>query len=232
MTVIYKLSRGLILFLSLGSSLLAETTTDINSYCFDSHVNLKEVHRSLTFLLLPKDNIDLRTEENCLDVVTTTERAVLIEKYLGRRYRFKKEMTETPECRLNLKTTQKIKTEGVDLKVGKTNSVGKGEVAGNSISTMEILLSTGKPGEIEVGGESLKIVCRLIGSDNADLTLSYVDKNKASISTQVQVKKGEWLNIATALKDMSSKAKNLAIPQLEMKDMTGNNETIYEIQFK
>lgn len=226
---------------------MAQTSTEINPYCFDRSVNLREVHRSLKFLLLPKDIVEFRIEENCLDIVTSPERGKLFEKYLAKRYDLKKDTSTAGrisevenenvtnkgfDCHLDLKTTRKSKVETSNFKMGEKNILNKGETVSSSVSRMELLLGAGKSGELSVGEESLKVSCQLIGIDSANLIFSYTEKNKASVNTEVLVKKGEWLNIASVLKELNDKTKTLGIPQAEVSHATGKIETIYELQFK
>lgn len=211
---------------------------DLSSFCFDKSVNLNGVRQSLSVILLPKDIVDLRTEDNCLDIVTTVDRAKLFEKFLSRRYDLKKDPAgpaSSPadrECRLDLKTTKKSNEEGSNFKVGERNTLNKSTATRNSVSIMELLLGNGIPGEIEAGNEKLKVTCQLVGSDSASLVFAYAEKNSASASSQVMLKRGEWMNIASVLKDLDEKSKTLGIPQTGISQSTGKSETVYEIQFK
>ena len=226
---------------------MAEIPSDINSYCFEKNVNLQEVNKALNILLLPRDIVEFRNEDNCIDIDSSPERGKLFEKYLSKRYLLKtannissseaeKQTNElgnqVRDCSLELKTTKKSKTDSTQLKVGEKNVLNKTETASTSISTTDILLGTGKTGEIIIGDKNLKVICHLIGIDKGSLVFSYSEKNKANINTEVQVKKGEWLNIATVLKDLSDKVKTLGMPQTEISKSNEKTEMIYELQLK
>lgn len=229
---IYSLS-SIFLILSAMAPLAFADTSDIQSFCFERDVNLKEAHQSLNILLLPKDIVDLRNEDNCMDIVTTQKRAELFSKYLGKRYALKKITDqEAADCRLDLRTTRNARSKGHNLKIGEENSINKSEGSSDSVSSMEILLGEGKSGEISVGESNLKILCRLIGNDNANLIFSYAEKNKASLNSEVTIKKNEWLNVASVLKDLNDKNHTLGIPQTEVGKTEEKIETKYEIRFK
>lgn len=237
-TVIYKANSFLvIIFLSFQTLAIAQ---DLSSFCFDKSVSLRNVQQSLAILLLPKDIVDQRADDNCLDIVTTADRGNLFEKFLSKRYELKKDPSgnsgvdsrDDKECRIDLKTTKKSNEEGSNYKIGEKNIANKSETTKNSVSTLELLLGSGFPGEIEAGNEKLKVTCQLIGNDSASITFSYAEKSSASASSQVLLKKGEWLNIASVLKDLEAKGRTLGIPQTEINQTTGKSETIYEIQFK
>lgn len=195
---------------------------EISSFCFEHSVSLQTVRQSLGILVLPKDVVAQRIEDNCLDIITSPDRGKLFEKYLSKRYDLKKDPggdvgNGPSECRLDLKTTKKLKVESSDL---------------NSVSIMEMLLGAGLPGEFEAGDDKLKISCQLIGAASASLNFSYTEKSKSSVSTQVVVKRGEWLNVASVIKDLSDKTKTIGVPQIEINQSTGKIETVYELQFK
>ncbi len=229
---IYRASNFFFFIVLCLRCLGANAGTDLNSYCFQSSVNLNEVKKSLGFLLLPTDVVNLRDEDNCIDITASSDRGNLFEKFLAKRYNLKRDFKENSSCRLDLKTTIKKQQEANTIKIGERNVLSKTESSGSSVSSMELLLGEGIPGEIEAGTEKLKVTCRLIGNENANLIFSYVDKNKASVSTEASLKKGEWLNIASVIKELDDKNKTMGIPQTEISNTVGKTETIYELQFK
>ena len=238
MTVIYKVNSLFFLLIIYLSVALAQNPTEFHSYCFNGNVNLKSVHQSLTILLLPKDSVEFRNEDNCLDIELSATRGKFVEQYLDQKFHLKKEVSASDDtlnkqdCRIDLKTTTKAILETINLKIGERNTLNKTEGSSNSTSTMELFLGTGKSGEIGVGDENLKVSCRLIRSDSASINFSYVEKSKASVSTELLLKKNEWVNIASVLKDLEDKTKTLGMPQMEISKTKGKIETIYEMQFK
>ncbi|MBC7537949.1 MAG: hypothetical protein H7281_03960 [Bacteriovorax sp.] len=140
--------------------------------------------------------------------------------------------TKEPDCRLDLKTTKNFKLDTSNFKIGEKNVLNKGETTNHSVSTMELLLGAGKSGEIGIGDENLKVICQPIGSDNASLIFSFSEIKKTIVNSQALIKRGEWLNIASVLKDLNEKASTLGIPLAEMSQTSGKNETVYELQFK
>jgi hypothetical protein len=233
-TAIYKVNKLFFLLVLFSSFAFSQNTIDLNSYCFEKNVSLKEVHQSLTVFLLPKDIVQYRTGDNCLDIATSIERGVVFEKYLSKRFHLiselRKEMTN--ECRINLKTTKKLKANSTKVNIGLLNNVNSNEITNSSSSIMEILLGTKEAAEIEVGSEKLNVLCRLHGENNGSLIFSYIDKEKASVKSEVSVRKGEWMNVASVINELASKTKALGIPQTEFNKINENNETIYEIQLK
>ena len=238
MIVIYRVnSFFLFLWLSFFSKVQGQ---DLNSYCFEHSVSLQEVHQALNLFLLPKDIVSDRSTENCLDIVSSAERASLFEKLLSKRFILIKESTVEGKnqilpdvnCLLELKTTQKIKNESVQFKIGEKNELSSNGSKSISVSTMEILLGVGLPGELEVGNEKLNVTCQLTGSGSANLTFSYVEKQKTSVTSRVFIKQGEWLNIASVTKDLSAKMNTVGIPQTVVSQSSGGSESLYELKLK
>lgn len=237
-TAIYRVNSFLLILFCL--LFLQAHAQEVNSYCFQRSVSLRDAHQSLNVLLLPKDIVEHRSEDNCFDIITSSDRAKLFEKYLSRRYDLKKDteagdsalVGHATECRLDLKTTKKSKVDSSAFKLGEKNGLKISNATLDSISTMEMLLGPGFPSEFEVGNEKLKITCQLVGTDSASLIFAYVEKEIANVSTQILLKRGEWLNIASVRKELAEKNKTVGIPQTEIIQSTGQIETIYELQFK
>jgi hypothetical protein len=212
-----------------------------NSYCFEKSVSLKQVRESIEFLLLPNDEAVLNTEQNCIEINVSPSRAKLFEKYfseknnlrLGQKeVREESDGIEKKECRLDLKNSTKMLQEENNLKLGIKNQINKSEKLNSSVSTLELLLGSGIPGEIQVGSEALKVVCTKSNDDAANLVFTFKDITKASVRSEVVLKKGEWLNIASVIKDLNEKNNTLSLPQTEIRELKGKTETIYELQFK
>lgn len=234
-TAIYKASKTLTAVVFLLQAAVASAQTDLNSFCFEDQVRLGQVQQSISFLLLPKDTVNLREEDRCIDIVTSPDRGKLFEKFLAGRYNLRRDrgaVAELEHCKLNMKTTVTQKSDTDSLKVGERNAVKASEQTSVSTSQMEFVFSQGISGELEAGSERLKVLCRLIGTDKASLQFQFYDKTKGGVSSEFVVKRGEWLNIGSVVKDLNEKNKTLGIPQTEISTTTGKSETQYDLQIK
>ncbi len=236
-TVIFKVNNTLItLFLCWINVRVAFA----DSYCFEKTVNLKNAKNSIDFLLLPNDVVDFQTDENCIDITVSPDRGKLFEKYLSKRYALlstsrKGEVSsvvDSANCVLDFKTTTKTNSEGNTVKLGQKNSANKASSTFINESTMQILLSSGLQGELEVGTQKLKIMCRLIGESTANLIFSFADVGHGSVKTEILVKRGEWLNIASVVKELNENNKNLGIPQTDINELNGKTEIRYELKLQ
>lgn len=238
-TAIYRVSNFILILLLINIPQVS--AQELQTYCFPKSVSLRDVRQSLSLLLLPRDIVDSRDSDNCLDIVTSPDRGKLFEKYLSKRYdqvmdpsNGSKTRITNPnvDCRLDLKTTRKATIDSNTFKLGNQNALSKSESTNNRVSVMEMLIGQGIASEFEAGPEKLKVTCNLIGNDSANLVFSYIEKNAASATTQVVLKKGEWLNIASVKKDLNGKIQTVGIPQMEMSQSEGVSVTVYELQIK
>lgn len=211
---------------------------DLHSFCFDKTTNLNKVNQSLNFLLLPRDIVEQRPEDNCLDIITLPDRANLFEKFLSKRYDLKHEVTHestkvgASSCRLDFKTTNQSKVDVNDFKIGQKNTLRSSETNNRNSSTMELLLGFGNDGDLEVASVKLKVKCQIINDEKANLIFSFNEKNKGSLSTEITANKNEWINVGSVVKDLNEKNKTLGIPQTELNESKRQMETVYELQWK
>ncbi len=222
----------------MNSALFAE---ELNTFCFEKNVNLKSVESSVGFLLLPQDQVILSLKEHCIEITSSPNRGKLFEKYLSKSYSLVKSGKEEASagetfdketnCNLTFKTTTTTKQDNNNLQVGKNNSVKATSKTQSYVNNMELLLGSGQSGELDVGSEKLKVLCQF-NEEFANLTFSFVSTDKATVRTEVRTKKGEWLNLASIVRELNEKKKTLGIPQTEIDETNGKSETTYELQFR
>jgi hypothetical protein len=240
-TVIYLLISSIIFTLSCS---LSFATEDLASFCFKRPINLVEAQKNLEFLLLPHEQIYLRTKDYCIDVNTSTDRAKLLEKFLRKSYtlveetRIRRPLVEgslnNQNCQLELKTTKKKKVENTDAQVGIKNgiAISSGVETASEVSTSEILLGLGKPGFLEMDGHSLYVECSGGGRGIYQLVFSYSELYRSKVSSEVTVKQGESVQIAQITNDLNNKSKMLGLPESIYQEAAGSENINYELQIK
>lgn len=235
MTVIYRLISSL-LFIVL--SLPSYASEDLVSYCFEQTTNLKEAEKSLSFLLLPKEKVFPRPQQNCFDVLTSTHRSKLLEKFLSKRYTLISERgastdfenLQAQQCQLELKTTKVKSANTKDFRVGRSNNASVGTSSTQEVSTSQLLLGSGRPGTLELEGRSLYIECRKTESGYYQLIFSYNEIYRAKVSSEVSVRRGESVQIAQITNDLASKSKTLGLPQSLYREVEGQENISYELK--
>jgi hypothetical protein len=246
-TNIYRLNSVFLIALIILSPLATAQTNalDMYSFCFGAAVDLGQVKKSLSVLLLPRDVVELREEDHCIDIVCSPDRAKLFEKYLSKRYDLKKdarpgfgesssrEVLANNSCTIEFKTTKKIIKEMKNFKVGSKSGIKNSQEKATETSSMDLVLGSGVEGEISATPDSLNVICHPVEvGDRANLIFAFTQKDKARVKTEVLLGRGEWLNVASIVKELNDKLKTLGIPQTEVSEAVGVENTIYEIRYK
>ena len=76
---------------------------DYQQFCFSTPRQVNQVQKEITFLVLPSDKI--KVHKNCLDVVSSSQRLKLFNKYIYQNYRqdlITQNITPPKECHLNI----------------------------------------------------------------------------------------------------------------------------------
>lgn len=234
-TAIYRLISSL-LFIVLSFPTYA--SEDLVSYCFEQTTNLQEAQQSLSFLLLPKEKVFPRPEQNCFDVLTSTDRSKLLEKFLSKRYTLiseqgvstRSENIQAQQCQLELKTTKTKEINTREFRLGRANDAKVGSRTRQEVSISQLLLGSGRPGTLELEGRSLYIECRKSESGTYQLIFSYSEIYRMKVSSEVSVKRGEVIQIAQITNDLASKSKTMGLPQSVYRDVEGQENISYELK--
>jgi hypothetical protein len=210
---------------------------DLLSYCFAGNVNLHEVKRELDFLLLPREKVAFRNGDGCIDIVTSNDRGKLLEKFLRKRYTLIAETSSTDSgvskvmehCRLEFKTTKQRQVDTKNAAIGVSNQLNAGSNSRAEVSTSQILLGLGKPGSLDVGGQSLEVECRKGATGFYQLIFKQAGAGN-SIQSEASLRAGEVLNVGSIAKEINEKNKNIGIPQTSFQNTVGNEVTTYELK--
>ncbi len=217
---------------------------DLVSFCFDRTTNLKEAQSSLEFLLLPREKVFLRKADNCFDVNTSTDRSMLLEKFLSKRYNLIAETgvskNETRElenlnksnCQIEFKTTRKKKANTTGAAIGANSSASSGTIEQNETSTSQLLLGLGKPGVLDLEGRALHMTCSGGLSGYYQLVFYYSEELRSKVSTEITARQGELINIGGITNDLNTKSKTLGLPESSFGTTSGSENINYELLIK
>ena len=237
-TVIYLLISSLLFILFSHQSFATE---ELTSFCFEPQDSLEQAKKSIEFLLLPKEQVVLRQQEHCFEIIISPDRSKLLEKFLLKRYTLLTNKAghisgpgnlNNQNCQIELKTSKKKKVDSTKVLVGNVNAVSTKTNEITEVSSSQFLLGFGKPGTLDLEGHSLYIECTGGVRDIFQLTFSYNEEVKAKISTQVTLKRGELLQIAQVTNDLNSKSKTLGIPDSLYNESVGSENISYELEIK
>ena len=236
-TAIYRLISSFLILSFLSSSFAAE---DLVGFCFERSVNLSQAQQSMSFLLLPHEKVFPRAADHCFDVLTSTDRSKLLEKFLSRRYNLIAETgvsaassdLQDMQCRLELTTTRIRKEEVKGFRAGAGLMAAAGTKDVKEVSSSELLLAFGRPGTLDLEGRSLQVECTKGASGVYQLTFSFSEQYRSRVSSSVSLKQGETLQVAQVTKDLASQSKTLGLPQAHYEDIQGKENISYELRIK
>jgi hypothetical protein len=235
-TVIYQLKISLIFILFSQALFAAE---ELANFCFQPGTDLNAARNSLGFLLLPSEKTFLRTEQRCMDVLTSTDRVKLLEKYLRLRYTLVDEDTparnvvklQEENCRMELKKTIDNKAGINDVNIGQVNTVTTGQLNKATSETSELLLSFGKPAALSIGLQAIFVECRKGAKDNFNITFALSENGGATrIATDVTVKQNEMIDVGQITKNLNEKQRILGYPQTTVNTYLGTEVTTYQLK--
>lgn len=236
-TAIYRLISSLFLLSLITQSFAQE---DLASFCFPKSTNLKSASDSLGFLLLPKERIFPRPQDNCFDVTTSTDRAKLLEKFLRKRYTLISEMdginnaakVETQHCQIEFTTKRTKNRNSKEIQIGVQNNTSAGSDSVQELSTASLLLGVGKTGSLELEGRSLFVECNTGAPGIFNLVFSYSELYRAKVSSSVTLRSNEPLEVAQIINDLNEKSKTLGLPQTQYYERTGAEKISYELKVR
>ncbi len=233
-TAIYRLISS---FLFIFFSFQTFASQDLVSYCFEQSTNLKEAEASLSYLLLPREKVFPRPEQNCFDVMTSIDRSNLLEKFLSKRYtliiekrRSTSENIQVEQCQIELKKTKKLEMNTKNFRLGSSTKAGIESLVTHEVSTSQLLLGSGHSGMLELEGRSLYIECRKMNSGIYNLTFSYSETYRSKVSSEISIKRGEVVQIAHITNELDTKSKTLGLPQSLYQTIQGQENISYELK--
>lgn len=238
--IFYTTKKAILIYLLISSiatiffSYNIFASEDVATFCFEANINLSKVENDISFLLADKDKVQWRSDDHCIDVVTSETKAKLIEKYLNKNYKLKnfenaRQTEEKATCQLKMIETKKKKINTVNLNVGNKNNAKK--IENDSVEKVEsqILLSSGKAGALMVENKTLDVLCIKKNNENFLLKFYYSDKNKSAINSEVELNAGEKLNVGKIKKELDNKLQTLGIPQTTVTNEVGFENAEYEL---
>jgi hypothetical protein len=230
---IYSLNKIIILVLFYSLSAIADE--DVISFCFEKDVRLDQVEAHIEFLKTGADKIQVRTEDNCLDVYTTSSRSPLYDKLITKKFKIisnavalEGELKDA--CRVQLIERKYKKNNEKILVAGSKNKINsKSEMEESTIKT-ELLLTSGKTGNIRVQEKDFSVECLKTLGEVFQLSFYLGEKTKTNIKSEVTIKKGELIDIGNITNELISKQNTIGIPQTVIADQEMNEKIIYELK--
>ena len=236
-----------ILFLSLAS--LAQEDAAIETYCFSSEAARARAEKKLTSILVPSDSIE--SEKNCLTVQMRPHRRELIQNYTRNIdeemfVKFSCAELKREPCKLVVEKVRQLKNNDTNVQVSQFPSATTTEIRENGKDVMQI--QTIDNFSFTVSQDAIEGKCRFINKDTYEIQISArrdpkplvppnlppgsivvvqtppPDQKTLSVSTTLQLKRGERAEIGSIVRDLRKKDRSIDIKPEAQADNSENRE--------
>lgn len=220
----------------IGLAFASEDMT-FEKYCFSSSSRMEQTLSKLKVILVPSDKVE--ADPPCLTVSMRPHRRELIQAYVRNlapdvSISFSEAEIKRPPCHLKVEKIKQIKKESLNIDVSE-----KQANATNSQTELEskenFQIQTTKEFELMVDQEAIKGSCRFINANRYDLALEVrkdpkpvypgvrpPDQETAILKTELQINRGERIEIGSIIKDLKDKNRQVDIsPELKQQNAEG-----------
>lgn len=236
-------NENMILWPFLFMSVVFAAENSVEQYCFSSPSRMELVLNKTKPLLLPSDQIN--KESHCFTLQLPEHRRELIQNYIrgiapDLKVTFSSAEIRRDPCKLKVEKIGSNNSSDINISLEEASS--KNQKLENK-ETMQI--QTLKEFQLVVNQEAIKGECRYINQDRYEIKIAVAkfpkpilynsventpkDEQTFSLQTQLQLNRGERINIGSTVKDIRAKEHSIKIePSAEYKDLDGNiNEQVY-----
>jgi len=209
---------------------------DVGTFCFEKSTPASVVYRAIEFLQTGSDKIQMRRDENCLDVYSSTDRMKLYEKMIYKNFTpistgsvEAANESFTNQCRIELKEIKKSNLNETVARAARDSKFKVSEKESDNVTRSELLMTSGKRSILTAGDFSLFVECVKTKAEIYQLSFYLGDKGN-SVQTNVDVRAGEVIDLGGIARDLNEKSKTVGIPVTEIKNQTGKETTKYELK--
>jgi hypothetical protein len=213
-----------ILLISLLFFPALQAADSMRGFCFRPGTDLQQVNRSMKPYLKSGERPDLRFSTNCVEMKMSQGRFDLFQTVLGRRFVITNTykgagagVTSNPRlnrpaqnCRVTV-TRSGSGTRGTDdwnVKKGGAFRTSNSKSSGNSITNLTLM--EGKPGRIQVSGESVELICHKRGS-SWEMSVAVAKSGGGNLLTTVMVGRGEQVNLGDIVQNLRDQHRSIDI---------------------
>jgi len=233
----------LILLLFFSLSAFSEDT-ESEKYCFANVAQRIQAKQKISAILVPSDVVT--DDENCLVIQMRPHRRELIQRFVlasypSSRISFSSADVRRDPCRLKVEKEKSQNENNSTIQLSNTPSINHTHSTAVGNETIEI--ETIKDFELSVDQSEIKGTCRYITPNRYEISLSVLKKAKpliptelppgtivvvnhplpdqdtSTLHTQIQLSRGERINIGNVIKQLNNKDSDVNInPSLKLEE--------------
>lgn len=220
-------------------ALFISQSSQARNYCFSKTVNLSEVRKDLSVILIGESSISSGNGPNCLYVRASGTQGMIVDKFLHKNYwivskdRNDSISANIQQCIIEVETKSKKESNSrlFDLKGRRIKAKDNFDHSkGSSISSL--VVSSGRRGTLSLDGNEIQVSCIARGN-SFDLDF-YLQKSPGNfVSSSITVQKNQKVNIGGVVKDLEAKGRKLSIkPSVDLNKNSGKKRMDYFISVR
>ena len=185
---------------------------EMRQYCFKRSVSLSRVKNYLNQIKLEKDIITLNPTSNCITVGVDEERVELFRKYLSMNYQFTTSGNQNlrkRECLFEVETVRDTSRKKTSAKFGSKIHINGNTTNNSRKSVSNLRVMESKLAQLFVNDTLVSVSCQITGK-LVEISISLGNK-RTSLTTTVQVSKGQRIDLGSVVEDLSQKSSGASI---------------------
>jgi hypothetical protein len=206
---------------------------EVRRFCF-KQPRAEVVYRSIKDFLLPKDNTEVMGD--CLEVAGTQERLDFIETLISKQFTYSRpdlagDSAGVRHCQIEIEKNSNSNSNTRIVALGDDTDIRDKLKTAEGKEVSSLVLRPGKSGSFQYIDKQLQIICNL-RAEKFELEFSFMHL-RGGMSTSVVLSAGEKMNVASVVKDLNSKNRDISINSgLSNVETTGADQTEYFISVR
>jgi len=215
-------------------------------FCFDDQVKLSEAHQYLQQILLPRDEVFYRESKHCLEIELSEHRKELVEKFLFAKYRNLNVygddtinvmlIKENKTCKIQLIKKALSTPSQQEYSLGAKNKLASSSAKEESSSVMEMVLTQGLRGRLQMGDEEMEISCKELGNGKYQIEIfvkSGAENKTSQLSSSVIVDSNSPFEIGSVVRDLKKGDQKISLSDgYQKSDLTEKQNINFYILIK
>ena len=166
-------------------------------------------------ILLPRDQVFYRESKHCLEIELSNQRKELVEKFLYAKYRNLnvygddnlnlQQIKENKTCKIQLIKKEISNPTKKEYGLGSKNKLASSTAKEESSSVMEMVLTQGLRGRLQMDDEEMEIGCKELGNGKYQIEIfikSGIENHTSQLSSSVIVDSNSLFEIGSVVRDL------------------------------
>lgn len=187
---------------------------EMRGLCFNRATSLKEVKSYVSKIISRHDKVLLNNSKHCVELIADSKRMDLFDKFISMNYSVIGRYGDTSaptgkECLFEIERVKKSNKKTQSYNISKNPSARENNLSSSSksVSTLRVLES--KTAQLYVNEILITLTCRPKGKITVvDISLG---SKRTNVITSVEVRKGQRVDLASVVDDLSSKNRGIDI---------------------